>query len=180
MWPQNLSFIILPPLHLRSYTKLPSTVCPWQLPFKASLLFCAQSESQAVAQVESWDKRFQFQVSQGRELWQTQQLTVVCWLPKLTRTPWKRQSKALHGVAWWKDKIHRAQAEENELLRLHIRKSLFPMGILGQISQRGYDVFALGGSQDLTGHSPEQPGVTLKLFLLWAGIRKKSLWGFFQ
>lgn len=39
-------------------------------------------------------------------------------------------------------------------------------GAMEQISQRGYDVFVLGGSQDPTGHSPEEPGVTLELLLL--------------
>lgn len=54
----------------------------------------------------------------------------------------------------------RKRAEEKELLRFHVRKSLFPMWTVGQISQGGYDGFVLGGSQDLTEHSSEQPGVT--------------------
>lgn len=53
------------------------------------------------------------------------------------------------------------------------------MGTVEQISQRGYDVFVLGYSQDLTGHSPEKSGLTLEPLLLWAGVQKKSLWGLF-
>lgn len=51
------------------------------------------------------------------------------------------------------------------------------ISVVEEASQRGCAVSILGGSQDPTGSSPEQPGLTSELVLLWAGVELETSGG---
>ena len=87
--------------------------------------------------------------------------------PSTDEGSWRRWSWAPHSGAGWEGEKQWAQVDMREVQAEYREKLAHEAG--EQVTPSGCAVSILGGFQAPTGPSPEQPGLTPALALLWAG-----------
>lgn len=98
-------------------------------------------------------------------------------LPICTRRVSRRQSQALHSGARWGQQA-RANGTGKESFRLRIRKIFVTIRALKQWSRLLMSLWSLCAwrfSRPNWANSLDQPGLTLEVALLWAGVWSRDL-----